>query len=120
MDSWTNKLIQLGVPQDMALRMSEDMQRLPYQPEQFSSLQQLASTMESYGFQSLDWWTDLQAILAQIIALIPGFVLLGVGGAMAYFLRNVKVGKVPLALVGLIPLGVGTWIVVQPFLPKQP
>jgi len=116
---WTSKLVQLGVPIDLASRMAPDLQaRLPHTPDQFTSLQQLESSMRSYGFQALGWWEDLQAILAQIVALIPGFVLIGVGGAMAYFLRNMKVKGVPLALVGLPLIGYGSWMVIQPFLPQ--
>jgi hypothetical protein len=118
MDSWTYRLMQFGIPYELATRMSVDMTRLPYGPEQFSSIQQLMPVMQSVGFQALDWWTDLQAILAQIIAMIPAFVEIGVGIAMAYFLRNVKVKNIPLGLVGLVPIGIGTWTLVQPYLPK--
>ena len=119
MDNWTQKLVQLGVPTDLATRMAPDLQsKLPYQPDQFTSLQQLESSMRSYGMQALDWWTDLQAIISQIIGLIPGFVLIGVGGALSYFLRNMKVKKIPLALVGLPLIGYGSWMVIQPFLPQ--
>ncbi|MHA1852595.1 MAG: hypothetical protein ACTSUF_03700 [Candidatus Heimdallarchaeaceae archaeon] len=117
--NWTEKLIQLGIPQDLAIRMTPDVETLPYRPEQFTSLQQLVPVMQSYGFASLDWWEDLQNILAQIIAIIPGFILVGVGGAMAYFLKNIKIGKIPLALIGIIPIGIGTWMILQPFLTPQ-
>ena len=114
---WTSKLVQLGIPQDLAVRMSPDVGSLPYEPEQFTSLQQLVPVMQSYGFASLDWWSDLVLALEQIIRLLPGFALIGAGAAMAYFLRKVKIGRIPLALIGIIPLGVGTWVILQPFLP---
>ena len=114
---WTNKLLQFGIPQDLAVRMSQDLQKIPYAPDQFTSIQQLVPVMKSYEFESLDWWSDLTLVMQQIIALIPGFVLIGVGAAMAYFLRDVKIKKIPLALVGLIPLGIGTYLTVQPFIP---
>ena len=113
---WTNKLMQLGVPQELAIRMTPSLETLPYSPEQFTSIQQLVPVMQSYGMASLDWWSDLMAALQLIIGMIPGFVMIGVGGAMAYFLRNVKAGGVPLALIGLIPLGIGTWTILQPLL----
>jgi len=115
---WYRKLLELGIPQDLAVRMSPSLQTLPYDPNQFSTIQQLVPVMESHGFQSLDWWEDLQAIIAQIMQMLPGMAILGVGAAMAYFLRNVKIKGIPLALIGLIPMGIGTWMVVEPYLPQ--
>jgi hypothetical protein len=116
---WTSRLLQFGIPQNLAARMSQDLQEMPYAPEQFSSIQQLVPVMRSAGFESLDWWDDLILIVEQLVKLIPGFVMIGVGAAMAYFLRNVKVSGVPLALVGLVPLGIGTYVVVQPYMPTE-
>lgn len=115
---WTERLLQFNIPQDLAVRMTPALNQLPYSPEQFASIQQLVPVMRSYGFEALDWWSDLMLIIQQIIQLIPGFVLIGAGAAMAYFLRNVKIKKIPLALVGMIPLGIGTWVIIQPFLPQ--
>ena len=117
--NWTNKLIQFGIPQNLATRMSQDLQKIPYIPEQFTSIEQLVPIMRNYGFEALNWWSDLEIIMQQIIQLIPGFVLIGVGAAMAYFLKDVKIKKIPLALIGLIPLGIGTYVTVKPFLPTE-
>ncbi len=116
--NWTERLTQFGIPYELALRMTPKLNQIPYSPDQFSSMNQLVSVMKSYGFESLDWWTDLQNIIGQIISIIPGALVLGIGAATAYFLRNIKVRKFPLSLIGIIPIGIGTWMIVQPFLPQ--
>jgi len=115
---WTDKLLQFGIPYDLAVTMSQDLQTIPYAPEQFGSIDQLVNVMQEQGFQSLGWWEDLMAQLQKIITLIPGFVLIGAGAVIAYALRNVKAGKIPLGLLGLVPIGIGTWVIITPFLPK--
>jgi len=121
--SWENKLLSFGVPLSLAQYMSVDLARLPYDPSQFSSIQELIPVMESYNLQSMDWWADLQTWLQELMAILmqitPGIVLTTIGGAMMYFLRNVKVKKVPMSLIGLIPLGVGVWIIAAPFLEQK-
>lgn len=113
---WYEKLLQLGIPSNLAERMTPDVAQMPYAPEQFTDLNQLVATMQDEGFQALDWWTDLMAIVQMFIDMIPGILITAIGGAMAYFLRNVKVKGVPLALIGIAPIGIGTWLIVQPFL----
>jgi len=110
---WYQKLVQLGVPCDLATRMSPALETLPYSPEQFANINQLVEVMQREGFQALEWWDDL---INLFVGMIPGIVLTVVGGAMAYFLRNVKVKGVPLGLIGLAPMGVGIWLMVEPFL----
>ena len=116
--NWTERLKQFGIPCELASRMESNLNQIPYNPEQFSSMNQLVPVMKSYGFESLDWWTDLQNIIGQIISIIPGALVLGIGAGVAYFLRNIKVKKFPLSLIGIIPIGIGTWMIVQPFLPQ--
>jgi len=121
--SWESKLLSFGVPAQLATRMSSSLAQTPYSPEQFSDMNQLVQVMQQNNFQSLDWWTDfytwLQEFIKTLTQITPGIILTIVGGAMAYFLRNVKIKNIPIGVVGLIPMSYGLWIMVQPFLPKQ-
>ena len=120
---WENKLLSFGIPQNLATRMSTDLVRLPYDPSQFSSIQQLIPVIQSYGMQSMSWYDDLmiwiQYLMDKLMEITPGIILTAVGGAVTYFLRNVKVKNIPIGLVGLVPLGYGLWLIAQPFLPQQ-
>ena len=121
--SWENKLLSFGIPSSLASYMSVDLARLPYDPSQFSSIQQLVPVMEAYDLQGMDWWSDfytwLEEFMQILMQITPGIVLTIVGGAMTYFLRNVKVKKVPLSLIGLVPLGLGVWLMAAPFLEQK-
>lgn len=121
--NWENKLLSFGIPQHIAERMAVNLVKLPYTPDQFSSIHQLVPVMQQYDFQGLGWWEDfylwLQQLMQTMMQITPGIILTAVGGGVTYFLRNVKMKGVPIGLVGLIPLGLGLWIIIQPFLPTQ-
>ena len=121
--NWENKLLSFGIPQDLVDRMVPNLVSIPYDPSQFSSIQQLIPVMESYNFQSLDWYDDLmewlQYFMDKLMEITPGIILTAVGGAVTYFLRNVKVKNIPIGLVGLIPMSYGIWLIAQPFLPQE-
>jgi len=117
---WYQKLVQLGVPTDLATVMAPDLQQLPYSPDEFTDVRQVVAVARDYGMQSLDWWDDLMAwlqyFLQTLIDITPGIILTAAGGALVYFLRNVKVRNIPIGLVGLAPMGYGIWLIAQPFL----
>jgi hypothetical protein len=118
MANWADKLVSMGIPMGLAARMTTDLNKIPYFPDQFSNIQQLHLVMQKEGLQSLDWWSDFQTIFAQIIGMWPGFLAIGVGTVMSYALKDVKIGKFPLAVIGIVPMAYGAWYVIQPLLPK--
>lgn len=121
--NWENKLLSFGIPQYIAERMAVSLVKLPYVPDQFSSIQQLVPVMQQYNFQGLDWWEDfylwLQQLMQTLMQITPGIILTVVGGVIVYALWKKKYRNVPIGLVGLAPMGVGLWMVVQPFLYPQ-
>lgn len=84
-----------------------------------TSISQLVPIMKQNGFQTLGWWEDLQLILQQLIASVPAIILMAVGGGLLFFLRNVKVKKIPIGLIGLVPISIGIMNLIQVFLPPE-
>lgn len=123
-NNWYYKLLGFGVPVQIANRMSYDLNRLGYSSEQFNDINMLvASLQQDNRVVQLDWWDDLMNWLNQLLQLLPqitpGIVMTIAGGAIVYFLRNVKIRNIPIGLVGLIPLGYGIWNIMQPFIYPQ-
>lgn len=119
---WEDRLMSFGVPQCLATRMSYDLEASGLDPYSYTNINQLYSDLQGMGFQTYGWWEDLlkffQDLMTKLTQVLPGILITALGIGVAYGLRNIKVKDTSLGLVGLIPIGVGMWMVVQPFLPK--
>lgn len=107
--------MRLGIPYELAQRMSIDMQNIPYYPEQINNISQLNAVL-THEVTSYSWWDDYVKIFNQIVGLWPGFLILGTGVILTYVLKDVKISKIPLSLIGTVPLLYGTYYIVKPFI----
>ena len=120
-NNWYYKLLNFNIPVQIANRMAYDLNRLGYSQENFDTLDSLMAVMrQDERITQLDWYSDLWNWLNQLLATLqeitPGIIMTVAGGAITYFLRNVKIKNIPIGLIGLVPLSYGIWNIMQPFL----
>lgn len=120
--SWESKLLGWNIPPQLASRMAVDLGHLPNPPESYVSIFQAVSSLGDQVV-AMDWWSDFWDWVNQTFQLaqqmVPGMILTAGGAAVLWALKGTKIKGIPLGLLGLIPVGLGMWMIMQPFMPQQ-
>jgi hypothetical protein len=101
---WQKRLVELHIPVDLSIRMAPYYQSTGIDPESVKSIYDVRYIGEAYGFQTTDWWALLSSIM-------PGIIITAIGTAITYALKNIEIKGFPMSIIGVVPIGIGLYLV---------